>query len=82
LGIALFNELENIPSIEENYIQFGCADWFWQKQVNSYTLQVEPRRYMDKDKIQIDYQEALYVEDTRNHFFDKLRKLIKELPKI
>ena len=45
-------------------------------------LQVEPKRFMDKDKIQIDYHEALYIEKTRNRFFAELRKLIQELPLI
>ena len=38
--------------------------------------------FMDKDKIQIDYHEALYIEKTRNRFFAELRKLIQELPLI
>jgi len=79
LGSALFTGLKNIPKLEENYIQFGCAGWFWQRQVNSYALQVEPKRFMDKDKIQLDYHEALYIEKTRNRFFAELRKMIQEL---
>ena len=52
---------------------------FWQRQVNSYALQVEPSRYMNKDKIRIDYQEALKIEEIRNLFFDTLRNLLHEL---
>ncbi len=56
LGKALFQGLKEIPRIDSNYIQFGCADWFWQRQVNSYVLQVEPKQQMNKDQAIVDYQ--------------------------
>ena len=77
-GKLLFQALSEIPEIDPEYIQFGCAEWFWQKQVNSYALQVEPRRHMQKDKVWVDYQEALHLEKTRDQFFVRLRQLIKE----
>ena len=79
LGIALFQDLRKIPSIDPEYIQFGCAEWFWEKQVNSYALQVEPKRHMTEDKVpNIGYEEALYIEKIRNEAFGKLRKLVQE----
>ena len=78
LGKGLLQSLEQIPTIDPEYIQFGCAEWFWTRQVNSYALQVEPIRYMTKDKILIDYNEALHVEKVRNKFFAQLNKLIQE----
>jgi len=78
-GRRLFSELKEISLIDPEYIQFGCAEWFWKRQVNSYALQVEPKRYMTLDKIpHIDYQEALHVQNVRNEFFSKLRKLIQD----
>lgn len=77
-GITLFQNLKRFPAIDPEYIQFGCAEWFWRRQVNSYTLQVEPKRYMTKDKVTVDYLEALHIEKTRNEFFSKLKRLIKK----
>jgi hypothetical protein len=77
LGRRLLLDLAEIPAIDGDYIQFGCAEWFWEKQVNSYALQVEPRRHMLKDKITVGYQEALHIERVRNQFFDKLKGLLR-----
>jgi hypothetical protein len=77
-GIALFKDLKRIPLIDEDYIQFGSAEWFWERQVNSYALQVEPNRHMKKDKIIVDYKEALYLQETKNRFFAELRYLIRK----
>jgi len=73
-GTVLLEDLNKIAGAEPDYIQFGCAGWFWERQVNSYTLQVEPKRFMDKDKIEIDYDEAFYIEKIRNMFFVKLNE--------
>jgi len=56
-------------------VQFCCADWFWKRQVNSYALQVEPERYKTKDKITINFQEALHIENVRNEFFRRIEKI-------
>jgi hypothetical protein len=77
-GIALFKDLKRIPLIDEDYIQFGSAEWFWERQVNSYALQVEPNRHMKKDKIIVDYKEALHLQETKNRFFAELRLLIQK----
>lgn len=75
-GRVLFDELGKVPSIDPEYIQFGSADWFWERQVNSYALQVEPKRLMFQDSIRVDYQEALHIENVRNDFFTAIRKLL------
>ena len=61
--------------IEPEYIQFGCAEWFWERQVNSFALQVEPKRFMDKDRLNIEYKEALFVEKVRTKFFKRLSEI-------
>lgn len=76
-GRAMFKDLSEIPSINPDYIQFGCADWFWERQINSYVLQVEPIRYQNKDWTIVDYQEALHIEKVRQAFFHELGKLIE-----
>lgn len=72
LGKRLLEDLRTIPSIDPEYVQFGCAEWFWQTHVNSYVLQVEPIRHKKKDKVLIGFEEALHVEKIRNGFFDVL----------
>ena len=76
-GSKLFEELSMVPQIDDKYIQFGCAEWFWERQVNSFALQIEPERYSTKDKVFIDYEEALHIEIIRNKFFKKLKDMIK-----
>ena len=77
-GIAFFKDLKEIPLINTHYIQFGSAEWFWQRHVNSFALQVEPEMYMTKDKILVDYEEALHLQDTRNRFFAELRHMLQK----
>jgi len=65
--------LEEIPVMAPEHIQFGSAEWFWKRQVNSYALQVEPERFKHQDRAMLDYEEALTIEKTRNEFFMRLR---------
>ena len=78
-GKFLFQHLKDIPSIDPEYVQFGCAEWFWERQVNSYALQVEPIRHMTKDRISVNYHEALHIEKIRDKFFTHLNKLVQDL---
>jgi len=78
LGKRLIKTLDEITSIDSEYIQFCSADWFWKRQVNSYALQVEPERFKQKDSVILDYSEALHIEKTRNKFFVLLRELLLE----
>jgi len=77
-GVGLLQKLKNLTGIDPDYIQFGCAEWFWERQVNSYALQIEPERYKTKDKVIISFQEALHIEKIRNQFFDELRRVVQE----
>ena len=76
-GRNLLDNLREITNTDTKYIQFGSAEWFWNKQVNSYALQVEPLRYQNKDRITIDYREALHIEKVRNRFWDEIRIIIE-----
>jgi len=75
-GRALRQSLGRIPSIDPGYIQFGSADWFWGRWVNSYALQVEPEAYMFKDEAFLDSAEALRTQEARDQFFAELRVLL------
>jgi hypothetical protein len=76
-GRRLREALEEIPGIDPEYIQFGSAEWFWERQVNSFALQVEPDRLKHQDRAVLAWEEALRVERIRNIFFDRIRELLQ-----
>ena len=78
-GRALFDALAKIPHLDPDNIQFGSADWFWARHLNSYALQVEPARLMYKDHGMVDYQEALRLEQLRGLFYSEIRGLLQGL---
>ena len=78
-GRSLFNELEMVPSIDHEYVQFGSPDWFWENHLNSFALQVEPARYIRLDQATIEHQEALHVQKVRDQFYIRLLELTKSL---
>jgi len=49
-GRLLMESLKNLVLLDPDNIQFGSADWFWHRQINSYALQVEPDRFRDQDR--------------------------------
>lgn len=75
-GKKLFEALKEITFMDPENIQFGSAEWFWKRQVNSYALQVEPDRFKNQDTAILDYEEALNIEKIRNEFFFQLQALI------
>jgi hypothetical protein len=75
-GRRLRAALEAIPTIDPEYVQFGSPEWFWDRHVNSYALQVQPTRFMDEDVAIIEHGEALHVEQVRDLFFEQLGALI------
>lgn len=77
LGKELFESLKEIPSIALHCVQFGCAEWFWSRHVNSYVLQVEPDRFKLQDTARLDLDEALDIEKTRDQFFGQLSEMIE-----
>jgi hypothetical protein len=79
LGKRLLKALEKITLIDPQNIQLCSAEWFWERLVNSYALQVEPDRYKNQDTAILDYQEALKIEKVRNEFFLQLRGLLQKV---
>lgn len=75
-GRALLASLGEIPKIDPDYVQFGSADWFWERWINSYALQVEPRRYKNQDEVILPADEARHVQHTRDRFFAALREVL------
>jgi len=67
---------EEVARINPQNIQICSAEWFWQRQVNSFALQVEPERLKKKDSAILDYSEVLVIEKIRAAFFDRLKELL------
>ena len=76
-GRALLADLKQVPLIDPENIQLCSADWFWERQVNTYSLQVMPDRFKDRDSTLLDYTEALAIEKVRNRFFEQIRKRLQ-----
>ncbi|MFH1057788.1 MAG: hypothetical protein V1797_03780 [Pseudomonadota bacterium] len=59
-GGDLLGDLAALAAGEAEFMQLGCADWFWreQGQVNSYVVQVAPRRRQGLDWFEMDRAEA------------------------
>lgn len=77
-GRLLIEDLKSIVSIDPRYIQFGSSNWFWDQCVNSFVLQVSPERRRYEDKFNIDMEEALYIENVRDKFYQQLRDMVKK----
>lgn len=80
LGKQLLENLKKITFIDPEYIQLCSAEWFWNRQVNSYALQVEPGRFKHQDIVILGYSEALTVEKIRNAFFVELDRTLLDCP--
>jgi hypothetical protein len=78
IGSKLYYDLESVTKIDSDYIQFGSADWFWQRNVNSYVLQVEPNRYKMEDSVFVSIDEALHLQKVRDQMFKALRMILNE----
>lgn len=75
-GKSLLVELQRLSLIDPDYIQSGCATWFWQRQVNSYASQVEPERFKTRDSVRVDYREALHLQHVRDEWHQKLLEIL------
>ena len=71
--------LEALPEIDPEYIQFGSADWFWERYLNSYVLQVEPLRFKMKDEALIGCEEAQRIQKVRDVFYKRVESLLRNL---
>jgi hypothetical protein len=81
VGRALLENLGRLAARDPAYVQLGSADWFWERHVNSYALQVEPARYMRMDEAVLDHAEALRVQERRDLLFEDLGELLQRMLK-
>ena len=75
-GRDLLDALGKVPEIDPDHIQLCSAEWFWERRINTYSLQVEPDRFKDRDTAIIDYAEALHVQEVRDRFFEELGEIV------
>ena len=79
-GRMLRDELAEIQKIDPTRIQFGSADWVWERYLNSYVLQVEPLRYRNRDEAILDVKETKHVQTARDVFFKEMRNIVRVNP--
>jgi hypothetical protein len=77
-GVIFCKALQNMQDIDKDYIQFGSADWFWERQVNSFVLQVEPTGFKYEDRALVNWKEAIHIEKTRQILFREMNHLLKD----
>jgi hypothetical protein len=65
-GQSFLRDLRGMPALEPGNVQFGCAEWFWARQVNSCVVQVEPVGGCDTDSPEVDISVALHLEGVRD----------------
>jgi hypothetical protein len=75
-GRALRRSLARLSAIDPEFVQFGSADWFWKRCVNSYALQVVPEAHMLKDEVILGRIEASRTQAVRDRFFEELRVVL------
>jgi len=77
-GRQMYSDLEELAADDPDYLQFGCADWFRERLVNTYCIQLEPERLKNKDSGVITMDEALHLEVLREHFFQRLAGIVRK----
>lgn len=75
-GRRFHDDLKKVVEIDPEFIQFGSSDWFWKQVVNTYVVQLEPKRSMSLDSVWVDIDEALYMESLREKFFSEIRDIV------
>lgn len=75
-GRNLRREIENLTRIDPMNVQLGSAGWIWKDIPNLYAIQVEPDRHKSKDRVLLDFEEALLIERVRNELFARLEAIV------
>lgn len=75
-GESLLDDLKSIAEIDPDYIQYGSANWFWNRCPNTYVLQVEPSRSACQDAVDVSMEEARHLAETRDKFFRGLDAIL------
>ncbi len=78
-GRSLYQSLVDISHLDNDFIQFGSAEWFRENQgfCNSYVIQVAPYRCRNLDRFNMTSEEARKWCHARSLFLQELRYLFK-----
>lgn len=78
-GRSLYQSLIDISLLDNNFIQFGSAEWFWKNEgfCNSYVIQVAPSGCRHLDRFNMSGEEAQKWLNSRALFFNELKKLFE-----
>lgn len=79
-GRALRDEIRGLVDAEPRFVQFGSADWFWERQVNSYAIQVAPRNRRKRDRMILDGKQARLLAHARTRMFREFAELLRRWP--
>jgi hypothetical protein len=77
-GMKFLGDLKDLEKLDPEYLQFGSADWFWARQINSYAVQVMPDRFKDRDTAEVTVEEARHLEKVKLRMFEELDLLVCE----
>ncbi|MEW5913177.1 MAG: hypothetical protein AB1814_11520 [Thermodesulfobacteriota bacterium] len=77
-GRGLLLALVDLGRLDPEYIQVGCAQWFWDHQVNTFVIQVEPEQRKDQDTADVSFQQAKHLEQVKGLVFKRLRRIVKD----
>ncbi|MBW1789362.1 MAG: hypothetical protein JRK53_22560 [Deltaproteobacteria bacterium] len=77
-GREFYQALSDVSRLDEKFIQWGGAHWFWETQghCNSYVIQVAPHRFRHLDRFNMDRTEGRQWLKARALFFKELRGLL------
>ena len=75
-GQSLMQDLACVDRIDPEFICWGSADWFWERHVNSYVLQVVPPSALTHDHMNVEYTDAVRIESVKFALYKELETLI------
>jgi len=76
-GRGLLDRIHELRDLDPKYIQVGSADWFWERQVNSYIIQVGPKRMRKHDAMTLDGKELRHVSHVRTQLWRRFAALVR-----
>jgi hypothetical protein len=76
-GRRLYRDLKDQTRIDPEFVRFGSADWFRDRRINSYVVEVMPDRFKFRDTAEVDAEEALRLEKVKLRMFERLDLLVR-----
>jgi len=70
--------MRELRDLDPRYIQVGTGAWFWDQQVNSYAIQVMPKRARKLDSVEVDGKEARHLSHVRSGLFRRFEAMLAE----